>query len=238
MRTRTLGWLWVVALSVAIAGCGDPNTLAVDYTKDNTKVPKDYSPSARAGIEKDLTKAMDPKRLVPLIASTSRFGRRQNPFALSSEELAFDKLQAAEKLLQDGGTFGTLFELPESKEVEETVVFEDQPIRRLSGIVIGDAVYAILEENGNSTIIFPGFQIPNTDWTVVSIDSEKAVFRRDPKKRPNEVEVKLQVGLPSFGGGGAAAGGPGAGPSSGPPSGIPGGRGGGRGGGGSKDDGG
>jgi hypothetical protein len=225
-----------------MAGCSDPNAQAQDYIKDNTKVPKDYTPSARAGIDKDVSKSMDPKRLQGLIAATNRFGSRQNPFALSADEIAFDRLQASEKLLQDGGNFGTQFELPESRETEETVAFQEQPIRRLSGIVIGDAVYAILEENGSSTIIYPGFQVPNSDWTVASIDSEKAVFRRDPKLRPNEIEVRLQVGLPSFAGGGQdngmPTGAPGGMPTAGP-GGGPGGRGGApRGGGGTKGDGG
>lgn len=212
--------IWLSAISVGIVGCADPNAAAEDIpTPSRLKPAKEYSPMARAGVDKDVTKSMDPNRLKGLIAATSRFGSRPNPFALSKEEIAFDQLQAAERLLSEGGSFGTQFELPEDAAGDLIIAEEPQPIRRLSGIVIGDAIYAILEENGTSTIVRPGSMIPNSDWRVVSIDKEKAILRRDPedpKKRPNEIEVKLQFGLPSIQA--PAAGGPtGGAPFGGPP---------------------
>jgi hypothetical protein len=208
--------------SLAFVGCGDPNAAAEEMpTASNKKPAKDYVPKAIAGVDKDVAKSLDPSRLKGLIAATSRFGSRANPFALSADEIAFDQLQASERLLSENGTFGTEFELPEDKQPEELVVAEEQPIRRLSGIVIGDAIYAILEENGQSTIVRPGSMIPNTDWKVVSIDSERAILRRTGSKRPNEIEVKLQVGLPSAPAGGGSDGGAFGGPPGGgmPPAG-------------------
>jgi uncharacterized membrane protein YgcG len=201
-------FILAVSFAVVLTGCKDPNDELLDLpTGSSKKSNAEYTPSAVAGIRKDLTKSQDPNRLKGLIASTSRFGRRQNPFALSADELSFDKSQASEKFLAEDGNFGTRFELPEDKE-PTVVAMEPQPYRRLSGIVIGDAVYALLEENGVTTIIRPGMRIPNSSWRVASIDRDKAVFVRDGNTLPKEIEVRLEVAPPGFGsGGGGAVGG-------------------------------
>ena len=80
----------------------------------------------------------------------------------------------------------------------EGVQVEPQPYRRLSGILIGDSVLAILEEGGKSTIVRPGMMIPDTNWRVVSIDKDKAILRREGPQLPHEVEVRLEVGMPGF----------------------------------------
>ena len=205
----------MIASALLITGCDDPNSQLMETPVTSGKVPKEYVPSARAGVWKDISKSLDPNRSKGLIASTARFGYRQNPFALSAEEIAFDKSQASERFVSEDGFFSASFELPEDK-TELVVVEEAQPYRRLSGIVIGDAVYAILEQNGQSTIIYPGMLIPNTNWRVASIDRDKAILRREGPTRPNEVEVRLEVSSPFSNAGGAAAGGPAAG---GPPGG-------------------
>jgi bifunctional DNA-binding transcriptional regulator/antitoxin component of YhaV-PrlF toxin-antitoxin module len=81
------------------------------------------------------------------------------------------------------------FELP-ADEVAE--VIEPQPFRRLAGIMVGDSVLAIIDMgDGNLQIVRPGQQIPGTEWTVASIDEEKAVLRRSGNKKPKEVVVPL-----------------------------------------------
>jgi hypothetical protein len=60
-------------------------------------------------------------------------------------------------------------------------VVEPQPYRRLSGIVVGDSVLAliVMGDGAGPQIIRPGLRIPNSPWRVISIDEEQAVLRRD-----------------------------------------------------------
>lgn len=188
-----------------VQGCSDPTTALEQLPARQTDKTKPYLPQASAGVNKDITKSQSPDRLKSLVASTSRFGNRENPFRLNQDEVAFDKLQAAERLLSEQGSFGTTFELPEDKQ-EQIVSEEAQPYRRISGIIIGDAVYAILEQNGRSYIIRPGSEIPDTSWRVASIDRDRVILRRSGSIQPNEIEVRLELPPPGMGGG--AAGGP------------------------------
>jgi hypothetical protein len=179
------------------------------------KTPKQYDAYSVAGVEKrsdQLGSSSDPTRVSSVIASASRFGRRSNPFALNKSEFAFDQEQATEKAFADSGNFGNEFEISVPKE-PEPVVEEPQPYRRLSGVVVGDAVYGILEENGTSKIIWPGARLEGTDWMVVSISEEGAVLKRSGNRRPRELTIRLETspfGGGSSGGGGAPAGGGGA----------------------------
>ncbi|HLO97966.1 MAG TPA: hypothetical protein VK171_05165 [Fimbriimonas sp.] len=203
-----------------LTGCADPNASLVETSPSAGKKLEPYNPTAAAGIGKDVSKSLDPGRLQSVIAATARFRPRANPFALNPSEKAFDKAQMAERFLSEDGNFGSQFEIIETAPPGEGEVPEPQPYRRLSGIVIGDAVLAIIEENGVSRVIRPGEMIPNTNWRVVSIDREKAILRRVGSNRlPREIEVRLETAPPSAltGGGGGGA----------PIGGVPGGRGGG-----------
>jgi hypothetical protein len=88
-----------------------------------------------------------------------------------------------------------------------TPVFEEeqlevQPYRRLAGILVGETVSAILiMENGEPHIVKPGYRIPNSEWTVVSIDQDKAILRRGGSKKPNEITVRLESPPAGTGGG-------------------------------------
>jgi len=76
-------------------------------------------------------------------------------------------------------------------------------------------------------VIRPGSKIPNSDWTVESIDREKAVLVRGGNAEPHRIVVRLESPPPGMGGGGI--GGPGAGGGGGFPGAPgPGGMGGGR----------
>ncbi len=217
---------------VGLAGCADPNKDLVTTTPNPGKQTKDYNPTAAAGVSKDITKSLATSRYGPYIAASARFGHRGNPFALSAEEKAFDVSQASYRLSIEGGEFGSLFE-PPVDTLPNAEPVEPQPYRRLSGILIGDSVLAILEEGNQSTIVRPGQLIPNTNWRVVSIDQNKAVLRREGSTRlPREVEVRLEIGLPFQGqNSGSGGGSPQGGGLSGPPAGSRG-KGGGGGGGG------
>jgi uncharacterized membrane protein YgcG len=212
--------LYLLGLFVVLGlvGCADPNDKLEARTPVAGKQLKEYVPSAPAGVYKDITKSLDPSRNNPYISSTVRFGRRNNPFALNADEKAFDVAQAAEKIFIEGGAFGSLYEVPEDRlPVAEPM--EPQPYRRLSGILIGDSVLAILEEGSKSTIVRPGMMIPDTSWRVISIDRDRAILRREGSTRlPREVEVRLEVGLPFQGGNSGQGGAPqGGAPQGGPP---------------------
>jgi len=78
---------------------------------------------------------------------------------------------------------------------------------RLSAILIGDGVGALLERAPGDTIeIRPGQQIQGTEWTVVSIDEERAVLRRSADMRPSTFVVRLQSRGADFGRGGGGGG--------------------------------
>ena len=185
---------------VGLVGCADPNAQIVETTPSPGPQTKEYVPSAQAGVAKDITKSLGYGRYKPYISSTVRFGHRSNPFALNASEKAFDIAQASERIVIEGGSFGLLYE-PPVDTLPNAEPVEPQPYRRLSGILVGDSVLAILEEGGTSTIVRPGQLIPNTNWRVVSIDLNKAVLRREGSTRlPREVEVKLEIGMPFQGG--------------------------------------
>ena len=209
--------------SLVVTGCADLTATLEDPKPTTIKKIQDVKPSAPAGVDKDVSKFMNPERMKGLIASTARFGSRENPFSLSSDEIKFDELQSSEKFLAESGHFASSFELPEDKE-DVFIAQEEQPYRRISGIVIGDAVYAILEENGRSTIIRPGTTIPDTNWVVVAIDRDGVTLRRSGNIQPNEVIVRLEVAPPGMGGAPSGGGVPGGGgPPGGRPSNLPGG---------------
>lgn len=216
--------------AIGLVGCANPNDKIEPRTPVGGKESKEYIPTAMAGVSKDISKSTDPRRNLPYIASTVRFGHRSNPFAMNAEEISFDNAQASERIVIEGGSFGELYTLPDDKlPVAEPM--EPQPYRRLSGILIGDSVLAILEEGNKSTIVRPGMMIPDTNWRVISIDRDKLILRREGSTRlPREVEVRLEIGMPFQGGntGGAGqqgqgrgAGAPGGGPSSGKSGGGP-----------------
>jgi hypothetical protein len=213
----------VACVSLIVPGCADLTANLEDPKPTTIKKIQDVKPNAPAGVDKDVSKFMNPERMKGLIASTVRFGSRENPFSLSGDEMKFDELQASERFLAESGHFPNSFELPEDKE-DIFIAQEQQPYRRISGIVIGDAVYAILEENGRSTIIRPGTTIPDTNWVVVAIDRDGVTLRRSGNIQPNEVVVRLEVAPPGMGGassgGGMPAGKPGGAPGGGGPSGV------------------
>lgn len=228
---RTLG---LAALAVSLVGCNitgatkppDPfPTAAVSSTPASGKAP--FEPSSDAGTP--VTAAADAKRLTTLVATRDKAGAfgmaRSDPFALTTQERYFETQQATERIFSGPSGFG-VFVTPKPDTDEQVVAPEPQPYRRLSGIVVGDSVLAILEEQGKEPVIVtPGMKIPNTPWTVVSIDQDKAVLRRSGNVKPTQIVVRLEVPRDGFGvaPGGGAPGGPPGGPPGGYPGGPPGG---------------
>ena len=172
----------------------------------------DYKPmNVDAGVPVD--RSTDDKPYKALVASASKYSFRSDPFSLTADEAAYDRQQNTERVASTMGGFTTQFQLPEDKTVDVTPE-EVQPYRRLAGIIVGDSVLAILDTGTGIQIIRPGMKIPNTEWTVVSIDQDKAVLHRDGDIRPHNVTVRLEsppagVGGNAGFGGGNQFGGPG-----------------------------
>jgi len=210
--TKQLSLLTLGALAFGLVGCGseaEPDTTPWKTPKKNVDVPLE----AAAGIPVQQT--VDAEAIKPLLAAN--FGApRQDPFALKSNERAFETSQETFRLFDEIGGFTTQFTPPEEKEqaVEDTP--EPQPYRRLAGVVVGDSVLALIDMgDGTLQVIRPGQQIPNSEWRVASIDGDKAVLRRSGNRTPRQVIVKLESPPPGTGGG--AAGGFGAPGGFGPP---------------------
>lgn len=236
MLTRKLPQaLSVAALAAVLAGCNVTGAMtpASAFPTGSPKGPKFTAPNSDAGLA--VAPSLDPTKLAKLVVSRNSSGAfgtsRTDPFALTAEEKTFENQQTVERFFAGNG-FGTF--VSEKEQVDEQLMPEEaQPYRRLSGIVVGDSVLAILEEEGKSPIIVtPGMQIPNSPWRVVSIDQDKAILRRPGKVKPNQIIVRLEQprynpaagpGDGTFGPGAPGSGPPGSGSRPGMPPGGPGG---------------
>ena len=195
-------------VALALQGCDPGDTsgslsAATPIKVDNPKF------AAEAGIAAELD--MTPSNTVMEIAKTKYFGVRGDAFALLPSEMQFDRQQYSARLVSDSGGFSSYYSEPEEVEAAGPVI-EPLPAWRLSGVVIGDGVAALLEMGPGKTIdIRPGMKIPDTDWTVVSIDTERAVLKRSGNKLPKSFAVNLQGPMSIGGGSGGGTGGSGGG---------------------------
>lgn len=130
------------------------------------------------------------------LSENKKFSYRSDPYALSPIEVRFDLAQYAESFLMemDWGTPGDLSLDQVSGVVRPVIV--PVPRWRLSGIIIANGVLGLLDMGGKTITIRPGMRIPDTEWTVVSIDTQRAILRRDENRRPSEFAVNLAGSLP------------------------------------------
>jgi len=197
MSTTFRSNICIVALAVVGAGCGSstisPAVEAPTGLERGVKLPPGAVPDAGTGV----VQTSDPKEFPALVsANAPRFHARGNPFSLSPEEVAYDQEQNSNRLVASSGFFNTF---TPTVEVPPTIVTEPQPYRRLSGIVVGSSVVAILEQaTGEPILINPGTKVP-PNWTVVSIDQDKAILRREGDVLPHEIEVRLEQPAPGYG---------------------------------------
>jgi len=230
--TRILALCVVVAAAFGCGGGGNTGgTPASSTSSTTTPTVQNYVPQGvDAGIPVDVS--TDDKPYKALVAASSKYGYRPDPFSLTKEEAAFDRSQNAERVMGEMGGFTVRFTPEEDKSVD-VVPEEPQPYRRLAGVVVGDSVLAIIDMgNGRPVeLIRPGMKVPETEWTVVSIDQDKAVLHRDGPTPPHTVTVRLESppagvgGSTGFAGGGMPPGVPGGGGQRGPKMGAPGGAG-------------
>ncbi|RYG40650.1 hypothetical protein EON79_22250 [bacterium] len=181
---------------ILIGGCVPP--AAEEFTPISSRTVPPYTPKATAGLPVAIS--TDPKALDALVARSARFGRRSDPFLLLPNEVQFERSQTAERLFANQGAFNLEYQPPVAPNPGQGgAVVEPQPYRRLSGIVIGDAVVGILETQGQDAILIrPGQYIPGTEWRVVLINEDRAVLRRAGNRLPKEVSVNLELPPPGF----------------------------------------
>jgi len=208
--------LALVAFAGALAGCGggsgsgatDTGTPAAASTTSSTTVA--YTPkNVDAGVP--VTQSADTKGYHDLVVAAN-YGHRSDPFALTSEEAAYDRKQNTERVLSSMGSWRTEYEAP--PEEDKTVAPEEvQPYRRLAGIVVGDSVLAIIDmgDGQQTQIIRPGQKIEGTEWTVVSINQDHAILHRGGNVAPHTISVRLETPPAGSMGGGGGFGGPPAG---------------------------
>jgi|SRR5579862_3658518 len=207
MMKRT-NWLTLFAGSALVAGLGfaggckgpsaSPDTGA--GTPPTPAMPKvTYSTDVGIPLPDKIENPADLQNLYKSVVVRTR----QDPFGLSPQEKAFDLQQETERLVQEGGTMATDYEPPPPPD-DTPLAEEPQPYRRVSGILVGDSVLAIIEMGeGSPVIVRPGEYVPNTPWFVVSIDEEKVVLRRKGPVNPKQITIRLEQRPPNAVGAGA-----------------------------------
>ncbi|QYK52119.1 MAG: hypothetical protein KF824_07590 [Fimbriimonadaceae bacterium] len=196
---------------LALGGCKtDPEPAPPSVTGSvNAKVKDLYRPEAQAGTSLDLAEATKDMDTVRQIAERRSWNRRGDAFSLLAAERTFEQQQQLENLLSQTGGFMMEHEPPDPNAVEAAPQRFPVPNWRLAGVVVSEgAIIALLDQGTRVDTIVPGQTVEGTEWRCISIDTEKAVFRRDPSRLPDEITVPLQGTLPGvIGGGNAPAGG-------------------------------
>jgi hypothetical protein len=199
----------------ALSGCGEgPDDVVVNLPPVPALIP-DTPPAAEAGVP-PMAGGFTNEQLIAMRGFTAR----TDPFALLPAERVYETEQRAANLVNMNGWS---FRYEPAPEVVEEIQYEEQPYRRLAGILIGETVVALLDMgDGRIISVRPGQRIEGTDWFVASIDQERLILRRVPESRvqPREVEVRLGPAMGRGGGQpgqGGAAGGAGGAPGSIPP---------------------
>jgi len=224
MRNSVLALVFA-SVGLALVGCqGGGSASATSAAPATAPAPRpvEFDPKVDAGVP--VTASTDASEATKLAAvASAQYGKYSTvgaAFKLKPSEIAYDDAQNAERLF---GSFGFSTEYEEQEVVPPVARYEPAPFQRLSGIVVGVSVIALLEmTDGTTQLIRPGLQIPTTDWVVISIDEEKAVLRRQTKENviPRTVIIRLetaQIGAAAGAAGGAPLGAPGFGAPGVPP---------------------
>ena len=185
-----------------LAGCGGEPEPAPQAAPPR---PQPAVPLLKADAGVPVVLAPDPNfDKAKAVAMSKEFGRRSDPFSLLAVERMFEQNQSNERVATEyGGWFSREFEENDPGARDAAIVVEPQPYRRLSGILLGNGVSALIEmEDGRVWEVVPGSQIPGTDWVVISIDSERAILRRSGNKLPKQIIVRLGPRIDQFTGGG------------------------------------
>ncbi len=200
------------AVVVGLTGCQQAPATADVAPTGGVKFTDTLSttPPASAGVEMPANPA-EGLPDSPTLAKTMSFTSRRDPFSLLSEESRFDRAQASERLAVETGGFGNEFPEPDASYYEPPQLMP-KPAWRLAGVIISEGGVIGLLDMGSEVIqIRPGMNIPDNPFTVVSIDSQRAVLRRTDGQIPRETEIELSGPIsggaaPAAGRGGATGG--------------------------------
>jgi hypothetical protein len=230
---KNLRFVWAL-LPVVLGGCvaGVPVTDEGIVGKSVPYKPEFSINAGMAGVNVKPPADNDKAWALAGARTASKYGlARSNPFMLTSAERNFETQQDNARIFSNLGFFSAEFTPPvEPASDLERAIVEPQPYRRLSGIIVGDSITAIIDMgNGQTEIIRPGMKIPNTPWRVKSIDANKATLVRDGNVQPKQITVRLESPPPGMapsnpGAPGGLPGGPGGRPGGfpGAPGGFPG----------------
>ncbi|MCH8977927.1 MAG: hypothetical protein IH945_01630 [Armatimonadetes bacterium] len=213
------GLLFGLLAVLASVGC---ETNATPFSGLTASLPPEpvIDLSAEAGVP---VNPSGPAILPSEVSPGKVFGSRQDPFRLLALEAEYDLAQRTEFFLGEVGGWTPPTNLGSLLEDEVREFIEPVPAWRLSGVIIGNGVLALLDTGLTVHEVRPGMKVPDSEWTVVSIDADRAVLRREGNKLPREFAVNMQGpiggarpagggvagpagagGLPGFGGGAAA----------------------------------
>ncbi|MCW5937828.1 MAG: hypothetical protein KIT11_11045 [Fimbriimonadaceae bacterium] len=198
---KTVGQVALFAFGILVSGCG-PALNEEDFQPAavapiRAENPK-FAAEAGIGADVDVSPGSNPFEL----AKGRYFSSRPDSFALLTAERTFDRSQRAERFLDESGGFVLYYSPPQEVELEPSVLIDPPPAWRLAGVVISDGVIGLLDMGNRTVDVRPGQRVPDTEWTVVSIDTERAVLRRSGNKLPREFIAPLQGPLAPGGGGG------------------------------------
>ncbi|MBS1721327.1 MAG: hypothetical protein JST35_12865 [Armatimonadetes bacterium] len=188
--------LLAIAAFAAVAGCNGP--VVEDYQPPALRKQKE---TVVAGVDAGI-KVEPSTQDIFKEANNRLFATRANPFVLTSAQAKFEREQYTERVTSTMGGWFSDVQVPEDKDVIPTI--EPQPYRRLSGVIVGSSVLALIDMgDGREIIVRPGQMIPGTPWTVSSIDGDKATLTRSGNVQPKVVFVPLQGKIPVVSGGGS-----------------------------------
>lgn len=184
-RKGGLGLLCALAL-LTLAGC-QGNGEVIQPVSAQVPPKPELNLSADRGIPVAKAQPYDARSM----PEAKNLVARNDPFSLTPEEAAFNASQTTESFLAAAGSYGTFVDL-EARDVQpDPPRIEPVPAWRLAGVIVGNGVMALLDTGSQTIEIRPGTKIPNTEWTVVAIDSEKATLRREGNAVPHEFQVGL-----------------------------------------------
>ncbi len=199
----------IYALGAAIAagsGCASRQpeqvTMLGDlYHKHEAEVRATFPPPPEAGNRTSLAA----HSIEEIVASSGVSpSPRSNPFAMFPDEAAFQTGIRYRIILSKLPGMATEVEPPAPVTPPELMPVEEQPYRRVAGIVLGDTVQAVVVmEDGRGYIVRPGMRVGNTEWVCQSIDADSVVLVRQTGPLPHQVTLNLESAPPTeFGGGG------------------------------------
>lgn len=190
---------------IGLGGCATDMSTMEEPVPASTPARVEYKPDVDAGVEVAMA-TPDPQKLQTLVASKV-FLPRADASALLPNERRYEQSMQAERLASTEGWSIQVDPIILNPPAPIEPVPDPQPYRRLAGVIVGDTVMAIMiTEGGETQIIRPGMRLPNSEWTVIAIDEEKATLRRPGNRKPNQVVVNLESD-PGMGTGGGGTGG-------------------------------